>query len=108
MAVIFFLFFVEQGREKQTSDNQPCGFRYILSAMIAPPDRVHAAGERCFPKLSHQVYMICNRKDAIRPYYCTGDCRVWKSAGTQIENYLLNKVNLFSFHSVKWLQTLLN
>lgn len=51
MAVIFFLFFIEHGTAKQTSDNQPCGFRYILSAMIVPLPRVHAAGERGFPKL---------------------------------------------------------
>jgi len=76
--------------------------------MVGPPPRFRAAGERCFPKLQCEAYVICEREDEIRPCYCTESGRVPKSTGTQIENYLLNKVNLFSFHSVKWLQTLLN
>lgn len=76
--------------------------------MPKPPPRVCAAGERCLPELQGYVCIIWKRKNEIRPCCCTGDAGVQKSAGTQIENYLLNTVNLFFFQSVKWLQTLLN
>lgn len=104
-----FLFVVPRAQRSKTDPRQPAlQLQRHLGAMPKPPPRVCAAGERCLPELQGYVCIIWKKKNEIRPCCCTGDAGVQKSAGTQIENYLLNMVNLFFFQSVKWLQTLLN